>query len=723
MEKKQGVAFIGCGDVSRFHLQSVARLAHLEIRGGFDPITQRARTLLSAYPLAKAYESLEQLLRDPTVSAVHILTPTPTHFDTALQCIQHGKNVFLEKPMAPNAEQCQTLLLASQAAGVRFGVNHCFTQSHAYRRLKQDLARNSFGSIRHIRLIWQREFPSFQTRRFGAPFFQSSEGLWYEIGVHLCSLIVDLLTPKFQIESIEDLAISLGRQVLHPMGHALYPHQRVSGRIGDVDFELELLLGPGGNRRGIEVRTTTNLATLDFDLDYSDWLQNASPNLPEPVAQALDSMRVGLGRLLAGGSSLARWSTGGAAFERMMHRSIQVFYAPEIDFAKERSLHASFGAQVISLCDQIGKLIRSNSPAIVPVAKPYEVSRNSSDSTKATRRPKLLVLGAAGFIGKSLVRRLLELKFNVRVIARDSSQFQDAEWTASIASGQLEITLGDLLDPSPISRALEGIETVVHAAVGHGKTLSEFLEADFGMTQRIAEACLQVGIKKFIYLSTIDVYDMTSKRKVIHEATGLDPAIERRSHYAKSKALSEQYLTDLFKNKHFPVCIIRPGVVLGLGGNLFHLAIGAWQGDSRCDLYGLRSHRLPVVLVDDVVEGIVSVLGREKMEGQSFNLVSSVPLTAEDYLRALQRSSKGRVHFRRSPILSFFMKDALKQFFKVVLRKGNKRLPSWHDWANRRLASSFDCTKAKHELDWKPCENLEDTLRRAALEPAQTYFG
>lgn len=120
-----GAAVIGAGFIGPVHVEGLRRLG-IPIRGILgcdDAESQRARAALG---LPKAYGSLDELLADKEVQAVHLAVPNVLHYEFAKRAIEAGKHVMCEKPLAMNATQAAELVeLAKgrkQAAGVCYNL-------------------------------------------------------------------------------------------------------------------------------------------------------------------------------------------------------------------------------------------------------------------------------------------------------------------------------------------------------------------------------------------------------------------------------------------------------------------------------------------------------------------------------------------------------------------------------------------------------------------------
>jgi nucleoside-diphosphate-sugar epimerase len=120
--------------------------------------------------------------------------------------------------------------------------------------------------------------------------------------------------------------------------------------------------------------------------------------------------------------------------------------------------------------------------------------------------------------------------------------------------------------------------------------------------------------------------------------------------YARAKARSEEILMRMHRERGLPLVIVRPGVVIGRGGSPFHWGVGMWWNDSVCQIWGEGKNKLPLVLVEDVADGLIAAMNTEGIEGRSFNLVADPCLSAQEYLDELDRAGKMRIERHATPI-------------------------------------------------------------------------
>jgi predicted dehydrogenase len=119
MKSAVRICMVGAGRVGKNHSNAIMR----HVTGGqivalVDPAKEVLAATGAEFGIEQAYESLEQAIEKSDFEAVIITTPTFTHKHLALLAAEHGKHVFLEKPMALDLKECDAILEGTRRAGV-----------------------------------------------------------------------------------------------------------------------------------------------------------------------------------------------------------------------------------------------------------------------------------------------------------------------------------------------------------------------------------------------------------------------------------------------------------------------------------------------------------------------------------------------------------------------------------------------------------------------------
>lgn len=237
----------------------------------------------------------------------------------------------------------------------------------------------------------------------------------------------------------------------------------------------------------------------------------------------------------------------------------------------------------------------------------------------------VLVTGGAGYIGLELCRQLLERGDRVRVV--DRFFFGDAQLRAlaEASGGRLSFVAGDIRDFG--EGWLDGIDGVSHlAGLSNDPTAEYNPDANWQMnavaTERLAQACKQRGVKRFVFGSSASLYDGIGPG-MFDEQTPVQP----RGAYSKSKKYGEEALQGL-TDADFAPTILRQGTVYGWSPRMrFDLVVNTFLKDAvtvgKLYLHGGGWQWRPLVDVSDVARAHVACLNAplDAVRGELFNVM------------------------------------------------------------------------------------------------------
>ena len=152
-QKKIGIAFAGAGIVAEMHGRGVAANASATLIGTYDPDTAKAEAITDKFG-GRVYSSLQDLLADPLVDAVHVLTPTEHHVATALASLSAGKHVLIEKPVAESKEGITLLREAAERAGRVCMPGHNYIYVPSLQRAKRLVLNGKLGKIASLWILY-----------------------------------------------------------------------------------------------------------------------------------------------------------------------------------------------------------------------------------------------------------------------------------------------------------------------------------------------------------------------------------------------------------------------------------------------------------------------------------------------------------------------------------------------------------------------------------------
>ena len=317
-----------------------------------------------------------------------------------------------------------------------------------------------------------------------------------------------------------------------------------------------------------------------------------------------------------------------------------------------------------------------------------------------------LVTGGCGFIGRHLVKILIDRGYHVRVLdlLGDSSMFHHS----------VDLRIGSILDKKALTDALKGVNVVYHlAAVPHLWSLNphDFYRINVEGTKTLLQVAHEFDLDRFIYTSSETVLRSwkDQSNQLINEMTPLPNLDELPGPYSKSKFLAEQLVMAAI-NDGFPGLVVYPTIPIGPGDiNLTpptkmirDFLIGKNLAYMECNL-----NLIPVQLVayGHVAAAERGVIGGRYILGQENHKMSELLSMIESQIG--KKMPKTKVPYLAA-LASAKVMEWKAQFTKTIPQASIEGV---------RLAAAnmhFDCTKSIKELRLPP-----GSVKKALDEAAQ----
>lgn len=133
-DKKPKICVVGAGHLGKHHIKHLSNHSGVEFVGVFDINTESLKNICSEFSV-KPLQSIEEIIS--FCEAVHIVTPTNTHFDIAKKFLDHKKDVFIEKPITNTVEEASSLISLAKKNGCIIQVGHIERFNPTINRLKE----------------------------------------------------------------------------------------------------------------------------------------------------------------------------------------------------------------------------------------------------------------------------------------------------------------------------------------------------------------------------------------------------------------------------------------------------------------------------------------------------------------------------------------------------------------------------------------------------------
>lgn len=701
---KTRVAIVGAGYVANFHLEALKEMPDVEVVAVCDPALDRARAAARTWGVGPAVGSLDELA-EMRIDVAHVLTPPDLHVPVARKLLELGIGLFVEKPLALTRSEARELQTLADARGLPLGVNHNHVFHPTFVQLLRHVEAGRIGRVEHVRVCLSAPLPQLDAGDFSHWMFRSPENIVFEQAPHPVSQLHALIGAVREAKTT-----LLGSRELHP-GQVFHDRWLVAARGERGTAEIYMAFGQGFTRWTLEVLGSDGAA--EADLDHSLFSFEGKT----PWLEFWNSFLAGHRRAAA----LARGARGNLL--RYARSTLGLGAREDSFFASIRgSVHAFHGAlrsgaplptdgaratEVLEWCEAIAaEAVRSRPAAAPPPALP---------EPGPARPGEIVVLGGTGFIGRRVVQRLVDRGLPVTTVVRRTHGLPPAVLDGA-RGGRLRLLRGSLEDGAALAEAFRGAATVLHLATGGGDTWEKVERSMVQGSVTAAEAALAQGVGRFVYVSSIAaVYaGPDAGTAVLEDSTETDPRPEGRDVYSRGKAVTEQALTGLCRERGLPLVIARPGVVLGEGTPFQHSGFGLWVRDNHCVGWGPGETPLPIVTADDVADALVRIATHEgpDLHGKALNLCGAPPLSAREMVEELRRATGRDLHFHPRPLWLSQMMEIGKWLVKKAGRRPGATFPSYRDLKSRALVPRFTSRTAREVLGWKPVEDRETVLDR-----------
>ena len=293
----------------------------------------------------------------------------------------------------------------------------------------------------------------------------------------------------------------------------------------------------------------------------------------------------------------------------------------------------------------------------------------------------ILVTGASGFIGRSLVPNLLAKGHKVLAVVRNKD--------SSIPEGCAVACVGNIGTDTDWTPYLADVDCIVHlASRAHVMDDSEnsrelFHSINFLGTMTLAKQALEYNVRRFVYISSVGVMGNISNRPF----TEIDDPVPV-DEYAVSKLSSEKMLKTLFNESKAELVVIRPPLVYAVDapGNIARIQTLVGKGIPLP--FASISNRRSVVSLANVVDFITACIQHPKAAGQVFFVSDGVDLSTPEIISRSFKLKGKKLCFFPFPVV-------ILRFFLGII--GRKKMAS-------KLLDDFQISneKARLMLNWNP---------------------
>jgi predicted dehydrogenase len=171
--KRFSVGIVGLGYWGPNWLRNFAAHEEWTVAYGCDQKKDRTTKFARLYPATKFTQQFEDLLKDDTLNAIVIATPTSTHFALAKKALEAGKHVLIEKPMTASADEAEQLVALAKNRRRLLVVDHTFAFTPSVQKIAEIVKSDSLGDLLY-----------FDSTRINLGLIQQDTNVFWDLAVH-----------------------------------------------------------------------------------------------------------------------------------------------------------------------------------------------------------------------------------------------------------------------------------------------------------------------------------------------------------------------------------------------------------------------------------------------------------------------------------------------------------------------------------------------------------
>ncbi len=307
----------------------------------------------------------------------------------------------------------------------------------------------------------------------------------------------------------------------------------------------------------------------------------------------------------------------------------------------------------------------------------------------------ILITGAAGFVGKNLITKLLNKHRSneIRLLV--------APWdeVSSISHFGCEIVKADIRNINQLYEPLKGIKKVYHlASKVSGENYNDFKDTIVNGTINILKIAKKNKIKKIIYFSSTGVYGMPATAGNVRNLSEASPMLFSEG-YGKAKLVAEE----LIKKSKLKYLIIRPTTIYGPGDKAGIYQLISFASKFPLVYIGTGQNKMDYIHVEDLVDTVISLENKVK-NNQEFIIGSGKPISQFELFNAVCEAlnkplPKIHIPTQLAIAVSSVIKHSLLLFGKnSTIHPNRVKVLTSDFYFDTHKVKSTGCHESKHTL-------------------------
>jgi len=684
------VAIVGCGKMASHHLDKVLRKTPPSSIALCDREIIKAQLLGEMYGISNVYDSLDRVIEEFYPDVYHIVTPPSSHKALAVKCMRAGGHVYIEKPV------CLTVRDFDELQETAFRCNRLVCAGHQrlfereFRQVQALVEKKALGRIIHVHGHDSGPYLEMEDEGLSKGWWKDfTGGMFLDLLPHIMSVFTEL---------VDDLSWEHSFIRTDSQSRPAEMHGYLSSASSPVTCSFCISFGTKFIENYYRIECEKGIILLNFRNKF--WYVVKKSKLPELVGRLTVNYSAAAGIALANSRSILSLLAGRYDPHEGTGALIERFYEAVAEQGESPTTIPAM-RKVVELCEQA---VRACFPAPDCGRTPAAEVANRQLDTAA-----VLVTGAGGFIGKHLVRRLLDEGRTVRAMVRRPVR---EDHFGPRGRHSLEICVGDLTDHQFAAEACRGVRSVYHLAASTKGDLFFQMEGTCIGAKNLLKAVKENNVHKLVYISSVSVLDQTNfpGHGVVGDNFPLEAYPLKRGAYTYSKLKAEEMVRAFAAEHNLEVAILRPGIVWGPGSEQLLLETHFKLGSRVLIVLGRARKRLPLIYVENLVDALIKAGDAQLSDAQPMNIVDFDNPSQRRYLRLLGRMAGKRYFGLFIPLLivtpAFWAAERVLGF---MLRKP---VHVCYQIKSKRNRAIYSTERVQTVLGWKPEVPFREALAR-----------
>ncbi|MEV8338740.1 NAD-dependent epimerase/dehydratase family protein [Leucobacter sp. NPDC077196] len=316
---------------------------------------------------------------------------------------------------------------------------------------------------------------------------------------------------------------------------------------------------------------------------------------------------------------------------------------------------------------------------------------------------RVLVTGASGLLGSSVVRTLIDDEHEVTTLQRRPS-----------GVAQARDVLGSVTDPDAVERAMAGQDAVIHSAakVSMAGDPSDFERVNIDGTRSVLAAAQRAGVSRFVHISSPSVAHAGSSL-VGASAEAADPA-SARGEYARTKADGELLALGA-DSADFPVLVLRPHLIWGPGDTQLTERIIERSRQGRMPILGSGAALVDTLYITNAVDAVVAALEAvTRVHGEALVVTNGQPRPIAEFVERLALAGGAQKPRLRLPVgIALAAGTAVDSVWNLREHEGEPPLTRFLA-EQMSTAHWFDQRRTRAVLEWEPAVSFAEGMAALA---------